>query len=70
MAFTVAALAAVAVLLVFAGSSVWHVFRHPVELRLLVRSWGAWAPAGIILLQAVQIVVAPLPGNAMSFAAG
>jgi len=70
MAFTIAALAAIAVLLVLAGSRVWHLFRHPDELRLLVRSWGAWAPAGIVLLQVVQIVVAPLPGNAMSFAAG
>jgi uncharacterized membrane protein YdjX (TVP38/TMEM64 family) len=70
MAFTVAALAAIVVLLVLAGSRVWHLFRHPAELRLLVRSWGAWAPVGIILLQVVQIVVAPLPGNAMSFAAG
>jgi uncharacterized membrane protein YdjX (TVP38/TMEM64 family) len=70
MAFTVAALAAIAVLLVLAGSRAWHLFRHPEELRLLVRSWGAWAPAGIILLQVVQIAVAPLPGNAMSFAAG
>ena len=70
MAFTIAALAAIAVLLVLDGSRVWHLFRHPDELRLLVRSWGAWAPAGIVLLQVVQIVVAPLPGNAMSFAAG
>ena len=70
MAFTVAALVTIAVLLVLAGSRAWHLFRHPEELRLLVRSWGAWAPAGIILLQVVQIVVAPLPGNAMSFAAG
>jgi uncharacterized membrane protein YdjX (TVP38/TMEM64 family) len=70
MAFTIAALAAVAVLLVFAGGRVWHLFRHPLELRLLVRSWGAWAPVGIVVLQVIQIVVAPLPGNAMSFAAG
>ncbi len=70
MAFTVAALVTIAVLLVLAGSRAWHLFRHPEELRLLVRSWGAWAPAGIILLQVVQIAVAPLPGNAMSFAAG
>jgi uncharacterized membrane protein YdjX (TVP38/TMEM64 family) len=70
MVFTVAALAAIALLLVLAGSRAWHLFRHPEELRLLVRNWGAWAPVGIILLQVVQIAVAPLPGNAMSFAAG
>jgi uncharacterized membrane protein YdjX (TVP38/TMEM64 family) len=70
MVLTIAALVGFAVLLVLAGGKVWHLFRHPEELRVLVRSWGAWAPVGIILLQVVQIVVAPLPGNAMSFAAG
>jgi len=70
MVVSIAALAALAVLLAFAGGRVWHLFRHPEELRLLMRSWGAWAPAGIILLQVVQITVAPLPGNAMSFGAG
>ncbi len=67
---SIAALAAIGVLLVLAGGRVWSLFRHPEELRLLVRSWGAWAPAGIVLLQVVQIAVAPLPGNAMSFASG
>ena len=70
LALTIAALAGLIVLLVLAGGRVWHLFRHPEELRLLVRSWGAWAPVGIILLQVIQIAVAPLPGNAMSFAAG
>ena len=70
LVFTIVALVGLVVLLVFAGGSVWRYFREPEELRLLVRSWGAWAPVGIILLQVVQIAVAPLPGNAMSFAAG
>jgi uncharacterized membrane protein YdjX (TVP38/TMEM64 family) len=70
MVLTIVALAALAVLLVLAGGKVWHSFRHPEELRVLVRSWGAWAPVGIVLFQVIQIVVAPLPGNAMSFAAG
>jgi len=70
LAFTIVVLAGLVVLLVFAGGSVWRYFREPEELRVLVRSWGAWAPVGIILLQVVQIAVAPLPGNAMSFAAG
>jgi uncharacterized membrane protein YdjX (TVP38/TMEM64 family) len=70
LALTIVALAGLVVLLVFAGNSVWRYFRHPVELRMLVRSWGAWAPVGIVLFQVIQIVVAPLPGNAMSFACG
>jgi uncharacterized membrane protein YdjX (TVP38/TMEM64 family) len=70
LALTIIGLAGLVVLLVFAGNSVWRYFRHPEELRVLVRSWGAWAPVGIIAFQVIQIVVAPLPGNAMSFAAG
>jgi uncharacterized membrane protein YdjX (TVP38/TMEM64 family) len=70
LVLTIAALVALAVLIVLAGGRAWHLFRHPEELRLLVGSWGAWAPVGIILLQMVQIAVAPLPGNAMSFACG
>lgn len=45
-------------------------FRNPEEIRLLVKSWGIWAPLGVIILQLIQIVVAPLPGNMMSFASG
>jgi len=70
LALTIAALAGLVALLVLAGKSVWGYFRHPVGLQMLVRGWGAWAPAGIILFQVIQIVVAPLPGNAMSFACG
>jgi uncharacterized membrane protein YdjX (TVP38/TMEM64 family) len=67
---TIVALVGLGMLLVLAGGKTWHLFRHPDELRVLVRSWGAWAPVGIVVLQVVQIAVAPLPGNAMSFAAG
>jgi uncharacterized membrane protein YdjX (TVP38/TMEM64 family) len=67
---TVAALAGLALLLIFAGRPLLHYFRHPAELRQLMQGWGAWAPLGIVLFQTLQILVAPLPGNAMSFAAG
>jgi uncharacterized membrane protein YdjX (TVP38/TMEM64 family) len=70
MVVSVAALGGMVVLLVLAGGRVWHFFTHPEELRDLVQSWGVWAPAGIVLFQVVQIAVAPLPGNALSFAAG
>ncbi|HTW90353.1 MAG TPA: VTT domain-containing protein [bacterium] len=67
---SIAALAAVVVLLVLAGGRVWHFFRHPSELRPLVRGWGAWAPLGILAFQVTQIVIAPLPGDALSFTCG
>lgn len=63
-------LAVLALVIIVAGRQVWHYFRNPLELRELVRGWGAWAPVGIVILQAVQIVVAPLPGNVVSFACG
>jgi uncharacterized membrane protein YdjX (TVP38/TMEM64 family) len=45
-------------------------FRNPEELRVLVKNWGLWAPLGIVVLQLIQIVFAPLPGNLMAFAGG
>ena len=48
LGLTIVALAALAVLLVVAGGKVWHLFRHPEELRMLVNGWGPWAPLGII----------------------
>lgn len=63
-------IAALTTVLAFGGQSILHYFRHPEELRRLVYDWGAWAPAGIVLLQMVQVIIAPLPGNALSFAAG
>ncbi|MGQ9707735.1 MAG: TVP38/TMEM64 family protein [bacterium] len=53
-----------------AGRRWWYLFQNPEELRTVVNSWGAWAPLGIIVLQLIQIVLAPLPGNVMAFAAG
>jgi len=33
------------------------------QLRLYVESWGAWAPAVFITIQALQVVLAPIPGE-------
>jgi uncharacterized membrane protein YdjX (TVP38/TMEM64 family) len=65
-----AVIAGLLAVFLIAGGPIVHYFRHPDELRELVQSWGAWAPLGIILFQMLQVIVAPLPGNAMSFAAG
>lgn len=54
----------------FFGRYFARYFRNPGELRLLVKNWGVWAPLGIVVLQLIQIVVAPLPGNVMSFVSG
>jgi len=63
-------LAGVVLLFVLAGDEVWRYFRNPTELRQLVRGWGPGAPVGIVLLQVIQVVIAPLPGNVVSFATG
>ncbi|MEO0025416.1 MAG: VTT domain-containing protein [candidate division WOR-3 bacterium] len=60
----------VAVILVLVVRRWGYIFSSPEELRRLVHSWGVWAPLGTILLQLVQIVLAPLPGNLLAFAAG
>ncbi len=70
LSVTVLLLALLVGVLVLHGPELWHYFRNPSKLRALVQSWGAWAPVGIILVQVVQIVIAPLPGNAVSFVAG
>lgn len=68
--FAVLLVAGVVALFIFARRELWHYFSHPEELRRLVQGWGAWAPLGIIGFQVLQIVVAPLPGNVVSFATG
>ncbi len=39
------------------------VFKGRDELRTYVESWGAWAPVAFIAIQALQVVVAPIPGE-------
>jgi uncharacterized membrane protein YdjX (TVP38/TMEM64 family) len=38
-------------------------FHNREEMRAYLRSWGAWAPLVFALIQAVQVVVAPIPGE-------
>lgn len=37
--------------------------KNPEKLRALVESWGPWAPVLYILIQALQVVISPLPGE-------
>ncbi|MEO0074041.1 MAG: VTT domain-containing protein [candidate division WOR-3 bacterium] len=60
----------VVLFLTLAGREVWHYLRNREALRELISSWGTWAWLGVILLQAIQIVFAPLPGSLLSFAGG
>jgi uncharacterized membrane protein YdjX (TVP38/TMEM64 family) len=41
----------------------WEVFRGKEQLRIYIESWGAWAPAVFVVIQALQVVMAPIPGE-------
>lgn len=47
-----------------------QVLTNPIQLRQWVAQWGVWAPVGIILLQAMQVVLAPIPGQVVGLASG
>lgn len=42
----------------------------PADVRLYVQSFGRWAPVVLITLQALQVVVAPVPGHILAAVAG
>ncbi len=44
-------------------AQLWELFKDRNQLRSYVESWGAWAPLAFILIQAFQVVFAPIPGE-------
>jgi uncharacterized membrane protein YdjX (TVP38/TMEM64 family) len=42
----------------------------PGAARAYVRGFGAWAPTALVALQALQVVVAPVPGQVLAAVAG
>jgi len=49
---------------------VFRFFMHREEMAAFVRSLGAWGFAGFIALQVVQVVAAPIPGEATGVLGG
>jgi uncharacterized membrane protein YdjX (TVP38/TMEM64 family) len=41
----------------------WEIFRGKEQLRGYIESWGAWAPVVFVVVQALQVVMAPIPGE-------
>jgi uncharacterized membrane protein YdjX (TVP38/TMEM64 family) len=41
----------------------WEIFRGREQLREYVEGWGSWAPAVFVFIQALQVVIAPIPGE-------
>lgn len=52
------------------GPDLWAIAQDEVALETFVTQLGAWGPSALIVLNAAQIVVAPLPGYVMQIAAG
>ncbi|GAA0656388.1 TVP38/TMEM64 family protein [Salarchaeum japonicum] len=46
------------------------VFSTPAELRAFLDSFGRATPVAFVLLQAMQVVAAPVPGQVLSFVSG
>jgi uncharacterized membrane protein YdjX (TVP38/TMEM64 family) len=63
------ALAAIVVYLLVSGrlgplcADLWKIFENKDSFREYVESWGKMAPAAFIILQALQVVFAPIPGE-------
>jgi len=43
--------------------NLWEAFQGREQLRAYVEQWGALAPASFVFIQALQVVVAPVPGE-------
>jgi uncharacterized membrane protein YdjX (TVP38/TMEM64 family) len=48
----------------------WALFRDAERLRAWVLGWGVWAPLAVVVLQVVQVLVAPIPGQVVGLASG
>jgi uncharacterized membrane protein YdjX (TVP38/TMEM64 family) len=67
----IALLAAVSLLLVAAHREGYlSLFHDAVQLREWVSSWGLAAPVAVILLQATQVLLAPIPGQVVGLVSG
>ena len=52
------------------GQQLWAIFADPQRLAETVRDAGPWAPLAFIGLYIAQAIAAPIPGQALNFAAG
>jgi uncharacterized membrane protein YdjX (TVP38/TMEM64 family) len=48
----------------------YDIFHNRHELKGFIRSFGPYSPLAFILLQVIQVVVAPVPGGAVEFLGG
>ncbi len=49
---------------------IWYLARHREAVQAWVAEWGRWGPLALVFLNAIQIVVAPVPGYLVQVMAG
>jgi uncharacterized membrane protein YdjX (TVP38/TMEM64 family) len=49
---------------------IFDAFHHRHELKEFILSFGAYSPLAYILLQIIQVIIAPIPGGAIEFLGG
>ena len=47
-----------------------HIYQDRHQLKKVINSFGPYAPLAYILLQIIQVVIAPIPGGAIEFLGG
>ena len=52
------------------GAQAWDLFRDQAALQAWMASFGAWAPLVSIVLNAAQVIAAPIPGQVVGLASG
>lgn len=71
-----AALIAATIWLTFSGllhtfsRRLFDIFESREEMRAYLQSWGAWAPVAFALIQALQVIISPIPGELTGLAGG
>ena len=51
-------------------TKVYHLYQDQEAFKKVISSYGAYAPLAFILLQVLQVVIAPIPGGAIEFLGG
>jgi uncharacterized membrane protein YdjX (TVP38/TMEM64 family) len=51
-------------------NKLYHIYQDPHQLKKVVKSYGPYAPLAYILLQIIQVIIAPIPGGAVEFLGG
>ncbi len=51
-------------------SKLYGLFHDPHQLKRVIRSFGPYAPLAYVLVQVLQVIIAPIPGGAIEFLGG